>query len=165
MMEYVVSQSTDDAFIVTILNGDYKGVVVKIIDLQFDETGELTFDIELPTNKTELFTDDVFKEEIGKVVGEIVKKSIDALYKTQEDIAKIEEHVGEILKKHGVSIDEDILLIEKFMSKGFLLKIEAEDNNDKYIAVDIKENRFYDLENDNDFNVVRRKVFQNIILN
>ena len=91
MLEYVVSQTTGDDFIVTLLSGDYKGVAIKIVDLKFDSSGELDFEIELPKNKTDLFTDEVFKEEIGLIVGEIVKKSIDAMYKTQEDIARFRE--------------------------------------------------------------------------
>lgn len=165
MLEYVVSQTTGDDFIITLMSGDYKGVAVKVVDLKFDESGELDFEIELPKNKAELFTDEAFKEEVGLIVGEIVKKSIDAMYKTQEDIATLEESVGEILKKHNVKRDEDTLLIEQFMAKGFLLKLDKVDNNDKIVAVDVKENKFYDLENETDFEFVRKRVFQNIILN
>lgn len=165
MLEYVVSQTTGDDFIVTLLSGDYKGVAIKIVDLKFDSSGELDFEIELPKNKTDLFTDEVFKEEIGLIVGEIVKKSIDAMYKTQEDIAILEESVNEILKKHNVKRNEELLLIEQFMEKGFLLKLDKLDDGNKLLAVDVKENKFYDLEDESDFEFVRKRVFQNIILN
>lgn len=164
MLEYVVSQSTDEEFIVTILSGGYKGVVVKIVDLKFNQTGEMDFEIELPKNKVELFTDEVFKEEISQVVGEIVKKSIDAIYKTQEDIAFLEESVSKLLKKHNVIRNDETLLIEQFMAKGFLLKLEDEEDGRKILAIDVKENKPYNLEDDADFEYVRRKVFQNIIL-
>lgn len=164
MLEFVVSQSTDEEFIITVLSGGYEGVVVKVVDLKFNESGEIDFEIELPKNKAELFTDEVFKEEISEIVGELVKKSVSAIYKTQEDMALLEETVGKILKDHRVPYDRDILLIEQFMAKGFLLKLEREDEKEKFVAIDIKENKTFDLENDADFEYVRRKVFQNIIL-
>lgn len=165
MLEYTVTQSTDEDFIVTIMSGNYKGVVVKVVDLKFSANGEMDFEIELPKNKTELFTDEEFKEEIGQIVGEIVKKSIDAIYQTQEDIAVLEEKVAEILQKHHIQRDSELLLIEQFMQKGFLLKLEKEEDKTQVIAIDVKENKPFDLEDEAEFEYVRRKVFQNIILN
>jgi hypothetical protein len=164
MLEFVVSQSTDEEFIITVLSGGYEGVVVKVVDLKFNESGEIDFEIELPTNKVELFKDEVFKEEIAQIVGELVKKSVSAIYKTQEDMAILEESVATILKNHRVPYDHELLLLEQFMSKGFLLKLEEEEDKKKILAIDVKENKTYDLEEESDFEYVRRKVFQNIIL-
>lgn len=165
MLDYVVSQTTGDDFIVTITSDEFKGTVVKIVDLKFDASGELDFEIELPSNKTDLFENNTFKEEIGLIVGDIVKKSIDAIYKTQEDISILEEEVSKILQEHNIHKDDETLLIEQFMEKGFLLKLEKEDDEMKIMAIDVKENKFYNLKDETDFQFVRKRVFQNIILN
>lgn len=165
MLEYTVAQSTDENFIVTIMSGNYKGVVVKIVDLKFNASGELDFEIELPKNKVELFSDEEFKEEISQIVGEIIKKSVDAIYQTQQDMALMEEKVAEILKEHRIPYESDLLLIEQFMQKGFLLKLEQEEDVTRVVAVDIKENKIFNLEDESELEYVRRKVFQNIILN
>lgn len=165
MLQYVVSQSDNDNFIITIMEGEYKSTAVKIVDLEMDESGELNFEIELPSNKAELFNDESFKNEISLIVGDVVKKSINALYKTQEDLVKIEENVSKILKEHNVERDENILLIEIFMQKGFLLKLDSEGEEEKYVAIDIHTNEVFDLSKEEDFEKVRQKVFSKIILN
>lgn len=165
MLQYVVSQSDNENFIITIMEGDYKGVAVKIVNLQMEETGELNFEIELPSNKTELFNDKTFEDEIGIIVGDVVKKSINAIYETQEDLTKIEEFVGKIIKDKNINRDESKLLIETFMEKGYLLKINKEEDGDKFVAIDIHTNETFNLENNDDFEKVRQKVFPTIILN
>jgi len=165
MLQYVVSQSDNDNFIITIMEGEYKGVAIKIVDLEMDETGEMNFEMELPSNKAELFKDETFKNEISVIVGDVVKKSINALYKTQEELVKIEENVSKILKEHNVERDENTLLIEIFMEKGFLLKMETEGEEEKYVAIDIHTNEVFDLSKEEDFEKVRQKVFSKIILN
>ena len=128
MLQYVVSQSDKDNFIITLMEGDYKGTAVKIVNLKMAEDGTMDFEIELPKNKTELFTNDAFKEEISEVVGDVIKKSIEAVYKSQEELSEIETEVGKILEENNVKRDENKLLIETFMSKGYLLKIEEDDD-------------------------------------
>lgn len=165
MLQYVVSQSDKDNFIITIMEGDYKGVAVKIVNLQMEETGELDFEIELPSNKTELFKDKTFEDEISMIVGDVVKKSINAIYDTQDELIKIEETVGKIINDKNVRRDESKLLIETFMEKGYLLKINKEEDGDKFVAIDIHTNETFNLENDDDFEKIRQKVFPNIVLN
>lgn len=165
MLQYVVSQSDKDNFIITIMEGDYKGVAVKIVNLQMEETGELDFEIELPSNKTELFKDKTFEDEISMIVGDVVKKSINAIYNTQDELIKIEETVGKIINDKNVRRDESKLLIETFMEKGYLLKINKEEDGDKFVAIDIHTNETFNLENDDDFEKIRQKVFPNIVLN
>lgn len=166
-MKYVVTQSDDDNFIITILEeGKYKGIAVKVVDLKFDEKGYIDFEMELPTTRTELFEDDAFKEAVGEMVGDVVKKSVEAMYATQAEVTLIETKVGEILDKKNVKRNSDRLLVEQFMEKGFLLKTETADNGNKqFIAIDVKNNKTYNLEQDDDFDVVRRAVFSDIIVN
>ena len=168
MLKYSVSQSTGDNFLITILeDGDYKGVIVNIVDLKFQADGTLDFEIELPKNKVELFNDEKFKDEVSIIVGDVVKKSIEELYKTQENITKLEETVGKKLDDLGIKRKDDRLLIEQFMAGGFLLKIDKTDEGaDKIIAVDIKNNMQYDMDNDTDFQKVATTVFKpDIVLN
>lgn len=166
MLKYVVSQSDGENFIITVMeDGEYKGVAVKIVDLKFDETGTMDFEIELPKNKVELFKDDKFKEEISDIVGDIVKKSVDAVWKSQKELSDLEENVGKVLQNHNIKRDESKLLVEQFMEKGYLLKVDGEGESQKYVAIDIKENKVYDLSNEDEFELVRQKVFPNIITN
>ena len=167
MMKYVVTQSDGDNFIITVLEeGKYKGVAVKIVDLKFDEKGFIDFEMELPTTRTELFTDDEFKEAVGEMVGDVVKKSVEKVWETQQELADIEETVGKMLDDKKVNRSKDRLLVEQFMEKGFLLKSEkVDDGTKKYIAIDVKNNKSYNLEEENDFDIVRRAVFCDIIVN
>ena len=126
MLKYSVSQSTGDNFLVTILeDSDYKGVIVNIVDLKFQADGTLDFEIELPKNKTDLFNDEKFKDEISIIVGDVVKKSIEELYKTQENITKLEETIGKKLDDLGIKrtcsdltdwAKEGILLLNSIMT-------------------------------------------------
>ena len=167
MLKYVVTQSEGDDFIITVLEeGKYKGVAVKITDLKFDENGYIDFEIELPTTHTDLFKDDDFREQVGEMVGDVVKKSVEKIWETQNELKSIEENVGKLLDSKNVKRRDDRLLVEQFMEKGFLLKSEtADDGSKKYVAIDVKENKVYSLEEDSDFEVVRKAVFSNIILN
>jgi len=166
MLQYVVSQSDGDNFIITVMDGEQKGTAVRITNLQMQEDGTMDFEMELPSNKTELFKDEKFREEISEIVGDIIKKSIEAVYKTQEELSEIETEVSKILKEHNVNRDENKLLIETFMEKGYLLKIEEDDTKaHHYVAIDIKDNTVYNLAIKDEFEKVRQKVFPNIILN
>ena len=167
MMKYAVTQSDGDNFIITILeDGKYKGIAVKITDLKFDEKGFIDFEIELPTNHTDLFEDEDFRDQVGEMVGDVVKKSVEQIWNTQEELKNIEESVGKLLDEKNVNRSKDRLLVEQFMEKGFLLKSEkADDGSKKYIAIDVKNNKVYSLEEPNDFDTVRRAVFSDIILN
>lgn len=167
MIKYVVTQSDGDNFIITVLEeGKYKGVAVKIVDLKFDEKGFIDFEMELPTTRTELFTDDEFKESVGEMVGDVVKKSVEKVWETQEELKDIEETVGKMLDDKKVNRSKDRLLVEQFMEKGFLLKSEKVDNGTKkYIAIDVKNTKSYNLEEENDFDIIRRAVFCDIIVN
>ena len=167
MMKYVVTQSDGDNFIITIIeDGKYKGVAVKIVDLKFDEKGFIDFEMEVPSTKTELFTDDEFKEIVGEMVGDVVKKSVEKMWETQEELKAIEESVGKMLDDKNVKRNSDRLLVEQFMEKGFLLKSEkADDGSRKFVAIDVKNNKSYNLEVEGDFDIVRRAVFSDIIVN
>lgn len=165
MMEYILSQMTDsDDFIITIYSGLYKGTAVKITDLRYNEDG-FDFEIELPKTKTHLFEDETFKDEISKIVGDVVKKSIENIWTTQEKVITMEDEVKKLLDVKMVSYDADKLLIEQFMEKGYLLKMEELDDCVKYIAVNIKDGKKLDLNVPSDFEIIRRDVFTNIILN
>lgn len=167
MMKYVVTQSDGDNFIITVLEeGKYKGVAVKIVDLKFDEKGFIDFEMELPQARTELFTDDDFKESVGEMVGDVVKKSVEKIWETQQDLTDIETNVGKMLDDKNVTRSNDRLLVEQFMEKGFLLKSEkTDDGKKKYVAIDVKNNKSYSLEEETDFDIVRRAVFSDIIVN
>lgn len=167
MMKYVVTQSDGDNFIITVLEeGKYKGVAVKIVDLKFDEKGFIDFEMELPQARTELFTDDDFKEAVGEMVGDVVKKSVQKIWETQQDLTDIETTVGKMLDDKNVTRSNDRLLVEQFMEKGFLLKSEkTDDGKKKYVAIDVKNNKSYSLEEETDFDIVRRAVFSDIIVN
>lgn len=167
MMKYVVTQSDGDNFIITILEeGKYKGVAVKIVDLKFDEKGFIDFEMELPQTRTDLFTDDDFKDAVGEMVGDVVKKSVEKIWETQEELKAIEETVGKMLDDKNVKRNSDRLLVEQFMEKGFLLKSEkVDDGSRKFIAIDVKNNKSYNLEEEGDFDIVRRAVFSDIIVN
>lgn len=153
-------------FIITVLEeGKYLGTPVKIVNLHFSETDEKhepEFEIELPKNKTELFKDNEFLDMISEMVGELISKSTDALLKSQTELMEIEVKVGDLLKKNNVKYDENKLLVEQFMAKDFILHKDKE--KDVYLATDVKTNESFDLSNPEQFELVRQKVFPNIIL-
>lgn len=168
MLKYSVSQSSGDNFLVTILEeGKYKGVICNIVDLKFEQDGTLDFEIELPKNKVELFEDEEFKEEISVIVGDVFKKAVEGIYNTQDQMTKIEEHITKKLEENNIQKNNDRMIIEQFMEKGFLLKIDkTEDGKEKYVAVDIKTNIPYDMDAEPDFEKVTSVVFRkDIVLN
>lgn len=162
MIEYSVSQSNDD-LIVTILEGNYKSVVSKIVDLKFDNDGTPSFELELPTTKTELFNDEQFIKEIQNIVGDVLKKSIDFMWNSQEELITINDKMCDLLINKKISVSKDYTEIERCMTKGFLLKLD--ENKENVIAIDMKENKEYYLSNEDDFNYIRKMVYTNIELN
>ena len=76
--------------------------------------------MEFPTTRSELFEDDEFKEAIGEMVGDVVKKSVEKVWETQEELKDIEETVGKMLDEKKVNRSNERLLVEQFMEKGFL---------------------------------------------
>jgi outer membrane protein assembly factor BamA len=130
------------------------------------QKGYIDFEMELPSTKTELFTDEEFKEQVGEMGGDVVKKSVEKIWETQNELALIEEKVGKMLDDKNVKRKSDKLLVEQFMEKGFLLKTETDDNGEKhFVAIDVKQNKSYNLELDSDFDIVRKSVFSDIIVN
>lgn len=167
MLKYSVSQSTNDNFLITILeDGDYKGVIVNIVDLKFNESGELDFEIELPKNKVELFNDEKFKDEVSLIVGDVVKKSVEEVWKTREAIEKIEETIDKKLEEYQIKREKNKLIVEQFMEKGYLLRIDNSGETERIMAVDIKNNIQYDMSLEADLRKLANEVYKpNIILN
>lgn len=162
MIEYNVSQSDED-LIVTILEGDYKYVVAKVVDLQFDKDGQPSFELELPSTKTHLFTDEKFTNTVQEIVGDILKKSVDFLWNSQNELMEINDKMCELLEKNNVPLTEDYTELERCLAKGFILKLD--ESQESVIAVDMKENKEYNLSNETDFQYIRKKVYTNIELN
>jgi hypothetical protein len=162
MLEYSVSQTPDEQFVITLLEGVYKGVVVKIVDLAIEEDGFPSFEMELPSSKTELFKDDDFINEVQLIVGDILKKSIDFIWNTQEDLIQIETRTREILKNKRIPYDlGDSTIVEKSMLNGYVLVLKG----DTVVANKMSDNSELDLSNDSDIETFRRNVLSSIILN
>lgn len=162
MLEYSVSQTPDEQFVITLLEGSYKGVVVKIVDLAIEEDGFPSFEMELPSSKTELFKDNDFINEVQLIVGDILKKSIDFIWNTQEDLIQIETRTREILKNKRISYDlGDSTIVEKSMMNGYVLVLKG----DTVVANKMSDNSELDLSNDSDIETFRRNVLSSIILN
>jgi hypothetical protein len=162
MLEYSVSQTPDEQFVITLLEGSYKGVVVKIVDLAIEEDGFPSFEMELPSSKTELFKDDDFINEVQLIVGDILKKSIDFIWNTQEDLIQIETRTQEILKNKRIPYDlGDSTIVEKSMLNGYVLVLKG----DTVVANKMSDNSELDLSNDSDVETFRRNVLSSIILN
>ena len=163
MLEYTVNYTNEEDLIITILEGKYKSVVAKIVDLKIDESGHPTFELELPSTKTDLFNDEVFINEIQMIVGDVLKKSIDFLWNTQEELIEINNKMCDLLMNKNVLLSDEQTELERCMTKGVLLKLD--ETKEKVIAIDMSENKEYDLSNDGDFEYIRRKVYTNINLN
>lgn len=162
MLEYSVCQSNDD-IIITILEGDYKSVAAKIVNLQFDSSGSPSFELELPKTRTELFEDEVFIKEVQLIVGDILKKSVDYIWDSQLELSEINEKMDKLLIDKKINVDKKLTEIERFMKNGYLLKLDETKEN--IIAVDMNDSKEYNLSNDKDFDYIKSKIYPTIILN
>lgn len=137
--------------------GKYKDAIVGIDNIGFDNDNILRYEMSLDKKCSDLFNDDTFKDEIGIIVGEMVKQTVSEMQKTQDQMIRIETKVGELLKEKNITRDEKKLLIEIFSEKGYLLT----EKDGKIIAVkiDVQNPKEYDLWNEEDFNIVKKDVF------
>ena len=139
--KYVSAQTEGNSFVIEL--DDYKGVYVKIEDIQFDpETNEPTFQLQLPEGKTEYFQDEKFIDAVQEAVGDVIVKATRATW--DESMAKalemLEEKVKEVYAPYGFKPEEGKSFIQMFGEKGYVVSL---DDNDRLCAMKVENGKTY----------------------
>lgn len=138
---YVSCQTEGNAFVIEL--DDYKGVYVKIEDIQFDpETNEPTFQLQLPEGKTEYFQDEKFIDAVQEAVGDVIVKATRATW--DESMVKalemLEEKVVKVYEPYGFKPEEGKSFIQMFGEKGYVISL---DDNDRLCAMKVENGKTY----------------------
>lgn len=138
---YVSCQTEGNSFVIEL--DDYKGVYVKIEDIQFDpETNEPTFQLQLPEGKTEYFQDEKFIEAVQDAVGDVIVKATRATW--DESMVKalqmLEEKVIKVYEPYGFKPEEGKSFIQMFGEKGYVISL---DDNDRLCAMKVENGKTY----------------------
>lgn len=139
--KYISKDDEGNSFIIEL--DDYKGVYVKIEDIQFDpETNEPTFQIQLPEGMTEYFKNEAFIDAVQDAVGDVIVKATRATW--DESMAKalqmLEEKVVKAYEPYGFKPEKGKSFIQMFGEKGYVISM---DENDRLLAMKVENGKTY----------------------
>ena len=81
--KYAMNDETNVIFI-ELEDEKYKGVIAKAGHIQYNQSNELEFDMELPEGKESYYDDEYFIEQIQNAVFDIVAKAVNSYWNEAE---------------------------------------------------------------------------------
>lgn len=139
--KYIAKDNDSNSFIIEL--EDYKEVYVKIEDIRFDEeTGEPTFELQLPEGKTEYFQNEEFIEKVQDAVGDVIVQATRATWNESmaNALSMLEERVTKAYEPYGFKPEEGKTFIQMFGEKGYVVSL---DDNDRLCAMKVENGKTY----------------------
>lgn len=129
----------------------YKGVIAKAGHIQYNQSNELEFDMELPEGKESYYDDEYFIEQIQNAVFDIVAKAVNSYWNEAEQaiLTDLESKVKKAMSQYNIKLEEGKSFIEMFGEKGYVIT-EDENDNDRLMAVNPtnEETYYFDVKDD-----------------
>lgn len=139
--KYISREQDGNSFIIEIEG--YEGVYVKVEDIEFNaEDGVPEFNIELPEDKKEYFSNEEFIEKVQDAVGDVIVKATRATWdeSLKNAMNMLEERVRKAFEPYGYKPDEGKTFIEMFGEKGYVISL---DDQDKLLAMKVENGKTY----------------------
>lgn len=131
--KFALNDDTNVVFI-ELEDEKYKGVIAKAGHIQYNNDGELEFDMELPEGKESYYDDEDFISQIQGAVFDIVAKAVNSYWNEAEKaiLTDLESKTRKAMAQYKINIEEGKSMLEMFGEKGYVI---AEDDDDRLRAV------------------------------
>ena len=147
---YAMNDETNVIFI-ELEDEKYKGVIAKAGHIQYNQSNELEFDMELPEGKESYYDDEYFIEQIQNAVFDIVAKAVNSYWNEAERaiLTDRDAKVKKAISQYNIKLEEGKSFIEMFGEKGYVIT-EDENDNDRLMAVNPtnEETYYFDVKDD-----------------
>jgi len=131
--KFALNDDTNVVFI-ELEDEKYKGVIAKAGHIQYNNEGELEFDMELPEGKESYYDDENFISQIQGAVFDIVAKAVNSYWNEAERaiLSDLEAKTRKAMSQYKIKLEEGKSMLEMFGEKGYVI---AEDDDDRLRAV------------------------------
>lgn len=156
--KFMMNDETNNLFI-QFDDEKYKSVLAKVGHIQYNEQGEIEFDMELPEGKESFYDDENFIENIQSAVFDIVAKSVNSYWNeaTQAILTDLESKVRKALNQYKIELPEDKTFLEILGEKGYIVNEDENDNN-RLVAINHDKNIIYHFDTQDDLSMIRNVI-------
>lgn len=146
--KFALNDDTNVVFI-ELEDEKYKGVIAKAGHIQYNNDGELEFDMELPEGKESFYDDENFISQIQGAVFDIVAKAVNSYWNEAERaiLSDLEAKTRKAMSQYKIKLEEGKSMLEMFGEKGYVI---AEDDDDRLRAVNpqTEDTLYFDTQED-----------------
>ena len=134
----------------------YKGVIAKAGHIQYNDNGEIEFDMELPEGKESFYDDENFIENIQAAVFDIVAKAVNSYWNeaSQAILTDLESKVRKAMAHYKIELPEGKTFLELFGEKGYVVNEDENDSN-RLVAIKMGEEEIYHFDVPDDLSALR----------
>lgn len=159
----IMINTEQDTIFIQSKDEKYKDDIAKVGHIEWNEEGEIEFDMEVPAGQEHLYEDEEFCSFIQQTVGDIVAKSVNTFWNDAEKqiLNDLDSKVARVMSPYSIKLPEDKSYIEVFGEKGFVI---SEDDEDKLIAIKPTTEEIYHFDDEDDFAFLRKEVFGSLLI-
>lgn len=159
----IMINTEQDTVFIQLKDEKYKEVIAKVGHIEWNDKGEVEFDMEVPAGQEKYYEDDEFCSNIQMAVGDIVAKSVNTFWNDAEKaiLNDLDSKVARVMTPYKIDLPEGKSYIEVFGEKGFVI---SEDDDDKLIAIKPTTEEIYHFDDEDDFAFLRKEVFGSLLI-
>ena len=159
----IMINTEQDTVFIQLKDEKYKEVIAKVGHIEWNDNGEVEFDMEVPAGQEKFYEDDDFCMAIQQAVGDIVAKSVNTFWNEAEKsiLNDLDSKVSHVMIPYNIKLEDGKSYIEVFGEKGFVI---SEDDDDRLIAIKPTTEEIYHFDDEDDFAFLRKEVFGSLLI-
>lgn len=159
----IMINTEKDTVFIQLKDEKYKDVIAKVGHIEWNDKGEVEFDMEVPEGKESYYNDEKFCNDIQLAVGDIVAKSVNTFWNEAEKaiLNDLDGKINEIMKPYNIKLPEGESYIEAFGKKGYVI---SEDDDNRLIAIKPTTEEIYHFDNSDDLSFLKREITGSLLI-
>ena len=153
----IMINTEKDTIFIQLKDEKYKDVIAKVCNIEWNEQGEVEFDMEVPEGKEAYYNDNDFCLNIQNAVGDIVAKSVNTFWNEAEKtiLNDLESKINEVMKPYNIKLEDGKSYIEMFGDKGYVI---SEDDDNRLIAIKPTTEEIYHFDDKDDLYFLKKEI-------
>lgn len=159
----IMINTEQDTVFIQLKDEKFRDVIAKVGHIEWNDKGEVEFDMEVPSGKESFYDNEEFCINIQNAVGDIVAKSVNTFWNDAEKaiLNDLDSKINEVMSSYNITLPEGKSYIEVFAEKGYVI---SEDDNNKLIAIKPITEEIYHFDNPDDLSFLKREITGSLLI-
>lgn len=159
----IMINTEKDTVFIQLKDEQYKDVIAKVGNIEWNDKGEVEFDMEVPEGKESYYDDENFCNNIQLAIGDIVAKSVNTFWNEAEKsiLNDLDSKINDVMKPYNISLPDGKSYIEAFGEKGYVI---SEDDDNRLIAIKPTTEEIYHFDNAEDLSFLKREITGSLLI-